>query len=234
MKIKSLLLGLALVGGLSMAAATHESTDKFFFGDEEGNAIESLEMTVGEETPILLFLDDNHTYRDFQAYLWAPDGVEFVKQLNADEDEVWCIVGDRCKSGYGIAAEMQDNDEKPEVKGSMGMLGSRMGDGGGFKANKALPIAKFMVKATKELAAEAKFELTKVQFVDPESGDGYLFADQAVAAATSIKNINGNKAISSVKYMNVAGMVSDRPFDGVNIIVTNYADGSKKVEKVIK
>lgn len=50
---------------------------------------------------------------------------------------------------------------------------------------------------------------------------------------TGIDNVN-RKAVAGVKYYNVAGVESDRPFQGVNIVVTRYTDGSTATRKVIK
>ena len=50
---------------------------------------------------------------------------------------------------------------------------------------------------------------------------------------TGIEAISG-KAVASVRYINVAGMASDKAFDGLNIVVTTYTDGTKTVTKVVK
>lgn len=50
---------------------------------------------------------------------------------------------------------------------------------------------------------------------------------------TGITDVNG-KAVKSVKYVNVAGMVSDKPFSGVNIVVTEYTDGSRTTSKMLR
>ena len=42
------------------------------------------------------------------------------------------------------------------------------------------------------------------------------------------------KAVASVKYVNMAGQVSDRPFDGVNLVVTKFTDGTTSTVKVVK
>ena len=42
------------------------------------------------------------------------------------------------------------------------------------------------------------------------------------------------KKVVSVKYVNVAGMESSTPFQGVNIVVTRYEDGTQTTSKVIK
>ena len=51
---------------------------------------------------------------------------------------------------------------------------------------------------------------------------------------TSVNDVNATKGVSSVKYVNLAGQVSDAPFEGVNLQVTTMSDGSKKVVKLIK
>ncbi len=50
---------------------------------------------------------------------------------------------------------------------------------------------------------------------------------------TGIDNVT-SKAVAGVKYYNVAGVESDRPFQGVNIEVTRYTDGSKSTRKILK
>jgi hypothetical protein len=51
---------------------------------------------------------------------------------------------------------------------------------------------------------------------------------------TGVTDINAKANAVSVKYVNAAGMVSNRPFDGMNIVVTTNADGSVSVSKVMK
>ena len=51
---------------------------------------------------------------------------------------------------------------------------------------------------------------------------------------TGVNNVNAGKEVAGVKYVNVAGMVSDKPFDGVNIVVTTYTDGTQTTMKVLK
>ena len=51
---------------------------------------------------------------------------------------------------------------------------------------------------------------------------------------TAVNDVNAAKTVTSVKYINAAGMVSDTAFDGINIVVTKYADGSQSTAKVVK
>ncbi len=51
---------------------------------------------------------------------------------------------------------------------------------------------------------------------------------------TAVNDVNSMKQVVSVKYYNVAGIESDKPFDGVNIVVTRYSDGSTATQKMMK
>ena len=42
------------------------------------------------------------------------------------------------------------------------------------------------------------------------------------------------KTVVGVSYFNVMGQMSDKPFDGINIIVTRYSDGSRSTVKVLR
>lgn len=59
-----------------------------------------------------------------------------------------------------------------------------------------------------------------------------VYQDQSII--TGLGALRVNDKVTGVRYYNVAGMVSDRPFEGVNIVVTTYADGTQNVSKVIK
>lgn len=51
---------------------------------------------------------------------------------------------------------------------------------------------------------------------------------------TGVEQPAAGKRVVSVRYYNAAGLQSAQPFEGVNIVVTTYADGSKKTEKMMK
>jgi len=51
---------------------------------------------------------------------------------------------------------------------------------------------------------------------------------------TAVDDINANREVKSVRYYNAAGMQSVTPFHGVNIVVTEFTDGTRKAVKVIK
>ena len=51
---------------------------------------------------------------------------------------------------------------------------------------------------------------------------------------TGVGQVTGCREIVSVEYYNVAGMRSERPWQGVNIVVTRYNDGTTSTNKVIR
>ena len=55
----------------------------------------------------------------------------------------------------------------------------------------------------------------------------------AVAENTGVSQIS-NADITGVKYYNLAGVASDTPFDGVNIVVTSRADGTQSTTKICR
>lgn len=56
--------------------------------------------------------------------------------------------------------------------------------------------------------------------------------DQVITAINGIFT-DSYRDVVGVDYVNVAGMISDKPFQGVNIVVTRYSDGSKTTEKKV-
>ncbi|MBR6284945.1 MAG: choice-of-anchor D domain-containing protein [Muribaculaceae bacterium] len=51
---------------------------------------------------------------------------------------------------------------------------------------------------------------------------------------TGVADVNANGQVESVTYVNAAGIKSDKPFDGINIVVTRYTDGTVSTTKVVK
>lgn len=104
--------------------------------------------------------------------------------------------------------------------------------------------------------AEGKFEVNVVQndktYKANFAKDGYKdvnvegldFANGSIALdepvvmelddVTGVNGVNAGKTVASVKYYNVAGQAADKAFQGVNIVVTTYTDGTTSTVKVIK
>jgi hypothetical protein len=52
--------------------------------------------------------------------------------------------------------------------------------------------------------------------------------------STGVNNVTAAKTVKNVTYVNALGMQSAEPFQGMNIVVTNYTDGSHTATKVMK
>ena len=51
---------------------------------------------------------------------------------------------------------------------------------------------------------------------------------------SGIEQVTAASEVASVRYINVAGVESNTPFAGVNIMVTTYTDGTTSTIKVVK
>ena len=61
------------------------------------------------------------------------------------------------------------------------------------------------------------------------------FTSDGSELPTAINDVfAGNGVVKSVKYFNVAGIESDTPFQGVNIVVTEYTDGTRTTAKMLR
>ena len=52
--------------------------------------------------------------------------------------------------------------------------------------------------------------------------------------ATGVEDVNAEKTVAGVVYYNLLGAASDRPFEGVNVVVTTYTDGTKSSKKILR
>ena len=67
------------------------------------------------------------------------------------------------------------------------------------------------------------------------SAPGYIFQyPDGDNTFTRIENVSTIKEVKSVRYYNTLGVESNTPFDGVNVIVTTFTDGTRSTVKVIK
>ncbi len=56
----------------------------------------------------------------------------------------------------------------------------------------------------------------------------------AKKVATGVNDVNSAKEVKGVSYFNMMGVESAQPFDGVNIMVTTYTDGTQSAAKVLR
>lgn len=83
--------------------------------------------------------------------------------------------------------------------------------------------------------AKEGYKAVNVDGIDFANGNVTL--DQPIVmeldSTTGVADING-KTIQSVKFYNVAGQAADKAFEGINIVVTTYTDGTTSTVKMVK
>lgn len=57
---------------------------------------------------------------------------------------------------------------------------------------------------------------------------------EAGNVSTGVNDVNGTKEVKGVSYFNMMGVESVQPFEGVNIVVTTYTDGTQSATKVLR
>ncbi len=80
--------------------------------------------------------------------------------------------------------------------------------------------------------------LNGVRRAPVEEGEYYIVeyqpTDNEIQVVTGLMELSGDRQVTGVTYVNALGMQSSEPFDGVNIVVTRYSDGSVSTTRVLK
>ena len=61
-----------------------------------------------------------------------------------------------------------------------------------------------------------------------------LTLDKPLNNSTAITAVETDAQVANVKYVDLSGRMSYRPFKGVNIVVTTYTNGTTATSKVVK
>ena len=171
--------------------------------------------------------DEEYTIFDFRKDEWC-----YFSNLNASVATV------SRKQVNNVGSE--DNSQiYTNSKGVQTVINSTTGV---FGSKSAQPEVKCRVRAyyrMKRYGAAA--EASSVRAATSESSDLYYVAETQCGpnfdltnVVTGIEDVASKKEISHVKYYNVAGQCSDQMFEGMNIVVTTYKDGTINTSKVIK
>lgn len=108
-----------------------------------------------------------------------------------------------------IAADLVVNSMY-EFTATVGLVSTTPSGAPGLKVNEPIPATGYVLQP---------LDLSTNKEMDPTTG---------------ISGITNGKAVKSVKYVNVAGIMSDTPFQGVNIVVTEYTDGTRTTTKMLR
>lgn len=96
-----------------------------------------------------------------------------------------------------------------------------------FTRNENLPAEAAGAPRRAEAASRADGKFYIVEQVIP-----YTLRNENVI--TAVDNIKVQKQVSNVVYYDMTGKASDKPFAGINVVVTRYTDGSVSTTKLVK
>ena len=82
-------------------------------------------------------------------------------------------------------------------------------------------------RAGELVSADGKYYISEIELNTTLKGG----SEQIITAVNDL-NLN-HREVERVMYYNPTGMVSDRPFDGLNVVVTRYTDGTTSTTKVL-
>ncbi|MBR5638475.1 MAG: hypothetical protein IKW83_01805 [Muribaculaceae bacterium] len=94
----------------------------------------------------------------------------------------------------------------------------------------AVPQRSFKAAVSKAIKAP---EL-KVHYSDLDYYTNYTIMPVSAEIVTAIENIDTAKQVTKVNYVSPTGIISDKPFPGVNIVITKFNDGTEIVTKTVK
>ncbi len=241
MKVKSLLLSAVAISlAFSASALDYKKvTDFLSVGAEDGS---EAVVTAGSDANELFFFY-NHGELDlallaYEFTLVFPDGLDVVTvadEWDPEVVEVKCEPTSNFPSSFGVSLSTGYKDKKLKVI----CKNEKQRRFNLIEANKADKYPLFKVTAV----AADDFEsgnitptmgLWLIGTGDKPAEDCMEPPLTAMQVTTAVRDINADKAIAGVKYYNVAGVESNEAFDGVNIVVTTYVDGTTSAVKVIK
>lgn len=186
---------------------------------EDGLALPLVTLRPGETRSVDVELVNNEQdYSAIRCEVILPDDVELVSVAGVDR-------------GASHNFYMIHNEAEANVYTIMA-ASMNMATFAGNEGN----VMRLTIKASNDFSAQNS-ELTMTNIMLVTTASKGFFANDAMTMIkdnSGIENVAADKEIASVRYINVAGMESEIPFDGMNIVVTTYTDGTSTTVKVIK
>ncbi len=94
----------------------------------------------------------------------------------------------------------------------------------------SVPKRSFKSAVSKVMKAPA----LKVHYSDTDYYTNYTIMPVSADIVTAVENINITKQVVKISYVSPTGVISNRPFTGMNIVITEFNDGTSVVTKTVK
>ena len=183
-------------------------------------AIPAVTMRPGETRTFEVSLNNvEHSYTALQCEVILPQGLTLnaIKGVNRGSEHNYSFVKSKVESNVY------------SVIGVSSSLASYAGTEG--------IVMSVTVTANEEFnAQDAELTFANVILVTPKH-EAYFAADARAKmneGTSAVEQITAGKEVANIRYINVAGQESDAPFQGVNIVVTTYTDGTTTTTKILK
>ena len=130
-------------------------------------------------------------------------------------------------SNGGVGNQDWDQDSNNAMFGALDAIVPA--NGGKISTNDLKVFVRFYYAVKGEIASH-----TVVRGEGSRSGNGAESEGSPAGPSNSVFEISYHGEVVGQTYYNVQGMESDKPFDGVNIVVTRYSDGTTTTTKVVR
>ena len=216
----TILIGMVLSGNSSKSVkAIHSQVSARFAATGDVLVMPALTLKAGQTRTIDVALQNTeHDYTTLQCEIIMPEGLSLVDVEGIDRG---------ASHNFYMKASEVDENVYTLVSASMDLSTFA-----GVEGN----VMRLTVAASNDFSSDnAEITLTNVVLVTTVS-EPYFASDATsrINDGSGIENVVAGKEIAGVRYINVAGQESDMPFDGINIVVTTYTDGTSTTVKVIK
>ena len=216
-----------LLAGMALVSVASYAQKKLYIEDFELNPGETKELQVR------IFCDE--AWGGVQCRILAPTGITFEKvkgsrvatPITDDFDPDWMAFTQKVLT--------MDNEDTPTVDdtGALSFVAGGV-QGDECPISEDLPIVLIKVKADDSYVYNSgQLRMYNMKISDAAGEKSFPLPDYYVATDV-IETVAGEKAVKSVKYVNLLGVESDEPFQGVNVVVTTYEDGTKAAQKIVK
>lgn len=228
MKIKSLLVaGLAVLAVNAYAETFNvESTVKL----PEGYTIAAGETDASFQVVTLNRVDETDNFTNLQMNIYLPEGLSVATCVAHNDTKFYNEDAEEDQQALNLATNMH-----PDGYFVAGFSNATY-HGDQIKIEKnPVNIARMKFAADDTFkGGDIKAYLKYTDYANNDFVNEECIMASIKAPEVAVENINAGKAVAGVKYYNVAGQAADSAFEGVNIVVTTFADGTQNVVKVVK
>lgn len=228
MKIKSLLVAGLAVMAMNAFAETYTCSSTLTM--PEGYTIEAGQSDASFQVLTLNREGDNtDNFTNLQINLWLPNGLsvaafalhndtKFYNEDTEEDQQALNLATNMHPDGYYIAAFSNATYRGDQIKITKNPVN--------------IARVKFAADETFN-GGDINAYIKYTDYANNDYNNTFVLVN-IPKKEVAVENINAGKAVAGVKYYNVAGQAADKAFDGVNVVVTTYADGTQSVAKVVK